>query len=156
MAVIVEGYMDVITAHQNGFHNVVAAMGTSLTDKQVRLIKRLSKNVLLALDADAAGEEAMKRCITLENVLGTEIKIVKIPAGKDPDDVIKESPAEWLNLVERAVPLLDFIFGIVASNLDLSKARDKSLAVERLLPVLTGMADKVRQGYYVQKLATKP
>ncbi|GAI56123.1 unnamed protein product, partial [marine sediment metagenome] len=61
MAVIVEGYMDVITAHQNGFSNVVACMGTSITEKQVSAVKRLTRNIVLAMDADAAGQEATKR-----------------------------------------------------------------------------------------------
>jgi len=79
IAIIVEGYMDVITAHQNGFDNVVASMGTSITDKQVALLKKLSRNLVLALDADTAGEEAMLRCVGLENTLESEIKVAVLP-----------------------------------------------------------------------------
>jgi len=90
MAVIVEGYIDVITAHQNGITNVVASMGTSVTEKQVGTLKRLTRNLVLALDADAAGEEAMLRGVRYENTLDTEVKVIILPEGKDPDDVIKE------------------------------------------------------------------
>ena len=71
--VIVEGYMDVITAHQGGFTNVIASMGTAITEKQVNILKRLTKNIVLALDADTAGEEAMLRCVDYENILDSEI-----------------------------------------------------------------------------------
>ena len=66
MAVIVEGYMDVIMAHQYGFNNVVASMGTAITEKHITILKKLTKNIALALDPDAAGEEAMLRCVEYE------------------------------------------------------------------------------------------
>jgi len=86
-AVIVEGYMDVMMAHQNGFQNVIASMGTSLTEKQVSTLKKLTKNMMLALDADAAGEEATLRAVGYENTLGAEVRVCILPTGKDPDDV---------------------------------------------------------------------
>ncbi len=91
MAVIVEGYMDVITAHQNGFNNVVASMGTAVTENQVSAVKKLTRNIALAFDADVAGEEAMLRGVGYENVLDAEVKVIVLPQGKDPDDIIKES-----------------------------------------------------------------
>jgi DNA primase len=109
-AVIAEGYMDVITAHQNGFKNVVAAMGTSVTDRQVSMLKRLTGNVALALDADAAGEEATLRSIGYENILGAEVKVIIMPAGKDPDDVIRDDARTWQHLLDEAPPIIDFTF----------------------------------------------
>jgi DNA primase len=153
MAVLVEGYMDVITAHQYGFNNVVASMGTSVTEKQVSTIKRLTRNIALALDADAAGEEAMLRCVGYENSLDSEVKVIILPEGKDPDDVIKQDAKIWQRLVAEALPVIDYTFNMVASKLDLTTARDKSQAVDKLLPVIAEMKDTIRQGYYLERLA---
>jgi DNA primase len=153
LSVIVEGYMDVITAHQNGFSNVVASMGTSVTEKQVNTLKRLTKNITLALDADAAGEEAMLRGVEFENALGAEVKVAVLPSGKDPDDVIKEDAQSWPQLLAQALPVVDFTFNMVASGLNLTTAKDKSLARDKLLPIVKEIKDKVRQAHYLQKYA---
>jgi len=153
MAVIVEGYMDVITAHQNGFSNVVASMGTSLTEKQVSALKKLTKNMALALDADAAGEEATLRATGYENTLNAEVKVLILPQGKDPDDVIREDAKTWQNLLEQAIPIVDYTFDMVTSGLDLTTAKDKSLVVAKLLPIIVEIKDMVRRAHYLQKLA---
>ncbi|MFC1902249.1 DNA primase [Chloroflexota bacterium] len=153
MAVIMEGYMDVITAHQNGITNVVASMGTAITETQVNILKKLSRNLVLALDADAAGEEAMLRGVGYENTLNAEIRVIILPEGKDPDDVIREDATTWQDLVAKAVPIVDYTFDKVTSQLDLNTARGKSLTVERLLPVAAEIKDPVRQAHYMQKLA---
>ncbi len=153
LAVIVEGYMDVITAHQNGFSNVVASMGTSVTEKQVSTLKKLTKNIALALDADTAGEEAMLRGVSYENTLDAEVKVIILPRGKDPDDIIKEDVEIWQHLLAEALPVVDYTFNIVTSELDLTTARDKSLAVDKLLPMIAEIKNPVRQAHYLQKLA---
>ena len=153
MAVIVEGYSDVITAHQNGFNSVVASMGTSVTEKQVNSLKKLTKNIVLALDADVAGEEAMLRGIGYENALEAEVRVITLPRGKDPDDVIKDDAEIWRQLLAEALPIMDYTFNIVTAKLDLTTARDKSLAVGRLLPIIAEMKGTVRQAHYLQKLA---
>ena len=153
MVVIVEGYIDVITAHQNGFNNVIASMGTSITEKQVSTLKRLTRNMALALDADAAGEEATLRTVDYENILGAEIKVIILPEGKDPDNVIKEEATIWQTLLDEALPIVDYIFNVVASELDLNTAGGKSLTVEKLLPIVAEMKDTIRQVHYLQKLA---
>jgi len=152
--VIVEGYMDVITAHQNGFTNVVAAMGTAVTERQLSTLKRLTKNMALAMDADAAGEEAMLRCVGYENSLDAEVKVIVLPAGKDPDDVIKEGAQTWQGLLEEALPVMDYTIDMVTAKLDLTKARDKTLATDRLLPIIDEMKDVIRQDHYLTKLST--
>lgn len=154
LVIIVEGYLDVITAHQNGFKNVVAPMGTAIAEGQVNALKRLTRglNITLALDSDAAGEEAILRCVGYENTIGTEIKVVILPPGKDPDDIIKEDINMWQHLLEAALPIIDYTFDTVISKLDLTRARDKSLAVDKLLPIIAGMNDVVRQAHYLQKL----
>ncbi len=155
-AVIVEGYTDVITAHQNGFTNVVASMGTAITEKQINQIyalKKLAQNIALALDADTAGEEAMLRAISYENALGAEVMVALLPQGKDPDDVIRESPQTWQRLVEEAVPVMDYTFTRVTSEVDLDTARGKSAAADKLLPIISQMLNVVRQAHYLQKLS---
>jgi DNA primase len=153
MAIIMEGYMDVITAHQNGVTNVVASMGTAVTETQVNTLKKLTRNLVLALDADAAGEEAMLRTVSYENIINAEIRVVTLPQGKDPDDIIKEGIKVWQELVNNAVPIVDYTFDRATVRLDLNTARDKSLAVDRLLPIVAEIKDPVRQAHYIQKLA---
>ncbi len=153
LAVIVEGYMDVITAHQNGFANVVAAMGTSVTEKQVSTLKRLTRNMAFALDADTAGEEAMLRGVGYENTLNAEVKVIIMPEGKDPDDFIREDAQGWQKLLAEALPVIDYTFNMVVAELDLTTARDKTLAVDKLLPIIAEIKDTVRQDHYLQKLA---
>jgi len=153
LAVIVEGYTDVITAHQNGFDNVVASMGTAITEKQIITLKRLTKNMVLSLDADAAGEEAMLRCVDYENILDSELKAIILPKDKDPDDVIKEDTKNWQHLLEEALPVVDYTIDSVTSKLDLTTAKDKSLAVDELLRIIVEIKDPIRQEHYLQKLA---
>src|SRR5208283_1971293 len=126
MAVIVEGYMDVIMAHQYGFNNVVASMGTAITEKHINLLKKLTKNIALALDPDAAGEEAMTHSIDYENTLDVEIEVVILPSGEDPDEVIKANPKSWEMAVEKASPLAEYMVNFTASKFDLSKTTEKS------------------------------
>ena len=152
-AVIVEGYMDVIAAHDNGFNNVIASMGTSITDRQVTILKKLTKNIVLALDADTAGEEAALRGIIFENNLGAEVRVAILPQNKDPDEVIRQSKESWQGLLDEAIPVMDYTFNRVTAELDLNTARGKSLAVDRLLPIITQINDPVCQAHYLQKLA---
>jgi DNA primase len=153
MAIIMEGYMDVITAHQSGVANAVACMGTAITETQVNVLKKLSRNLVLALDADAAGEDAMLRTVGYENILDAEIRVIVLPEGRDPDDIIKEDINAWKELVSQAVPLLDYMFEKTTASLNLATARDKSLAVDRLLPIVAEINNPVRQAHYLQKLA---
>jgi DNA primase len=153
LVIIVEGYMDVLTAHQHGWQNVVGSMGTSLTEKQVEGIKRLTNNITLALDADLAGEEATLRGRAILAYSNIEANVILLPPGKDPDEVIEEEPALWQKLVEQPMPILDFAFQSVISKVDINKARDKSLAVQKLLPALYEIKDPVQQSHYLKKLA---
>ncbi len=168
--VIVEGYMDVLTAHQNGFRNVVASMGTSLTERQLGILKGLTGNLCLALDADAAGNIATLRDIEVcrqalrqpvkdlsnwlgsSSELGAEIAIISLPEGKDPDQVIKENPEEWQRLVNEAQPLMEFSFAL-AARFDLTKPEGKSRACEQLLPLIAELRDPVERETYLSKLA---
>ncbi|MFT4039476.1 MAG: DNA primase [Thermomicrobiales bacterium] len=182
--VVVEGYMDALTAHQFGYTNVVACMGTAITEQQVGLVKRLSRNIVLALDADAAGQNAMMRSLEmLPNALDheltpssvapgqrpgadamilwqkrfkTKIRIVQLPEGKDPDELIRRDPASWPGVVASAMPFLDFYVEASLANVDLDDANAKSAAVRKLAPLLEAAAeDKVAYGHYVTLIARK-
>jgi DNA primase len=171
--VIVEGYMDVIAAHQFGFPNVVACMGTALTPEQLRQLQRYTDNFVLALDADAAGQQATIRGLNqarqslarvrkpvvtpggvrLEDRLGANLAITTMPMGKDPDDVIRSDPAQWQAAVDAAKPLVDFYFDVVAGEEDLSSARGKGLAVAELAPLIAELGDEIERQHYVQRLS---
>jgi len=173
-AVIVEGYMDVIQAHQQGAQNVVAQMGTALTEQQLRLLKRTTGNFVLALDADTAGGAATLRgldvaretldretipvptargLIRYEGRLDADIRIATLPVGKDPDDILREGLDVWQNIIANAAPIIDFYFDTVTANLNLNAAKDKRIAARELIPVLRDIGSKVEQEHYLQKLA---
>lgn len=172
LAVIVEGYMDVITAHQYGYTNVVGSMGTALTEKQINVVKKLTRSLAFALDPDTAGDAATLRAIEvarrsldrddleMPTWLGTtsklkaDLKIIPLPQGKDPDVLIKEEPELWPQLVEHALPLMDHILAVTSSRLDLSKPEEKSRASEQLLPLIAELDDEVQREYYLGKLAS--
>ncbi|GAH54537.1 unnamed protein product, partial [marine sediment metagenome] len=107
----------------------------------------------LALDADAAGEEAMLRCVGYENTLGAEVKVIPLPEGKDPDDVIKQDAEIWQRLLEEAIPVIDYTFNMVTTKLDLTTAKDKSLAVDKLGPIVAEINDDIRRDHYMNQLA---
>jgi len=153
LAVIVEGYTDAIAAHQHGFPNVVASMGTALSERQVRLLKRFSRDVVLALDADTAGQEATLRAVEYQDILGRDIRVIILPEGRDPDQVVRSEPEAWPALLEDAQPLLDYKFEAVSSALDLSQPRQRSQAVDDLLPLLAAIGDRIVQAHYLQRLA---
>jgi DNA primase len=155
LVIIVEGYMDVLAAHQRGWQNVVASMGTSLTGKQVEAIKRLTNNITLALDADLAGEEATLRGEAILAYSNAEANVILLPPGKDPDEVIRGDLALWQKLVEQAIPIIDFAFKSVISKVDINRAKDKSLAVQKLQPLIheIGRKDDTQYNHYVEQLA---
>lgn len=170
--VVVEGYMDVIQAHQHDLSNVVASMGTALTEAQVKLLKRFAARIVLALDADTAGQKATRRVmdlsrqITLHEVVKigpvltekqysgeADVRIAVLPAGKDPDQMIREDPESWPQIIEGARPVIDHYFQLVTDDLDLSSPQNKSIAEQRLSPIIRSIGDKIQQAHYVQKLA---
>ncbi|MEQ4490058.1 MAG: DNA primase [Dehalococcoides mccartyi] len=152
-AIIVEGYMDAIMSHQGGFTNTVACMGTALTDRQIALVKRQTKHLILGLDADSAGEEATLRAIDYENQIESEIRVAVPEGGKDPDEIIRHAPQTWQEILDNAHPLLDYIFEHSHKGLDLSSAAGKAGLTDRLLPIISKMEDGVRQSHYLGKLA---
>ncbi len=173
-AIIVEGYMDVLACHQFGETNVVASMGTALTEHQLKLLKRYTNTFILALDADTAGQAATLRGIEQaresldrewvptvtalglvqhEARLAADLRIMTLPEGQDPDDVVRASPDQWRALVESARPAVDYFFDLMRRDLDLTTAHGKSEAVDRLAPLIREVANDVQRAHYVQQLA---
>ncbi len=174
MAIIVEGYFDVIQAHQKGFRNVVASMGTAITEAQLRLLSRYTKRFTLALDPDVAGSEATIRALQMaeevldkeaqptfdprgflrfEERLNAEIYILSLPPGRDPDDLIRESPEGWREAMEKAVPVAEFFIQLLSQKFDLSSPRGKAEAVRTIVPILRAIKDDVEREHYIYRLA---
>ena len=175
-AIIVEGYMDAVIAHQHGYTNVVAALGTALTEQHVRQLRRYSKNLVLALDADSAGQAATLRgldvlhealaadavpvpgargLIRYEQVIQGEIRIAALPAGRDPDDVIRADPRQWETLIEQAKPVVEFAIDAAIAAADLSTARAKSAVAARLFPLIRAVGDRIARAHYLGLLAER-
>jgi DNA primase len=173
-AIIVEGYMDVLAAHQHGIANVVATMGTALTEQQLKRLKRYTTRFVLALDSDTAGQAATLRgvqqaraaldrtwvptptasgLIRFEGRLNADLRILTLPPGQDPDEVIRDAPELWARLVAEAQPVVDYFLNLVTAELDLGTAKGKGEAVRRLVPLIREIADGVERAHYVQKLA---
>jgi DNA primase len=153
--IIVEGNMDVIAAHQAGTMNVVAVSGTALTENQVNLIKRYTENVILAFDGDAAGSNAAFRGIALGWKQEMNLKILLLPKGKDPADLITEDKNLWVKAIKSAVPVMDYYFQRILAGVDLSRADHKDIAVKKLLPIIKFLKSDVQQIHYLQLLSDK-
>lgn len=173
-AVIVEGYMDVMQAWQAGFRNVVAQMGTALTEQQLRLLKRYTKQFVLALDADAAGAKATLRSLQVaretldrevevkfdarglvqhEGRLQADIRVMTLPEGKDPDNIIQETPDDWPKLVARAKPVVAYVIAVATKGLDLNDAKAKTAVAQQVLPLIKDIQDPIERDHYWQQLA---
>ncbi|MBZ0296125.1 MAG: DNA primase [Anaerolineae bacterium] len=165
-AVIVEGYMDVIQAHQAGFLNVVAQMGTAMTEAQLKLlVPRYTQRIVLALDSDAAGQSATMRSLEVARQtlqadytgrLAADIRILQIPDAKDPDDLIRESPARWQSLIEGAVPVADYVVDTEVAELPQNATvQEREALARRLLPLLLASENSLYVKDNVQKLAMR-
>lgn len=152
-AVVVEGELDAISSWQSGVGNVVAVKGTALTMEQVELIRRYTRNITLALDADTAGDAATKRGITLADQAGMNITIALLVGGKDPDAISQQDPKAWQRIVRRTKSVYDFFIASVRERFDLTSGAGKKQASEELVPVLSGITNAVEQAHYIKKTA---
>lgn len=172
--VIVEGYVDVIALHQHGHRNVVAPLGTALTAEHVQIIKKLTKNIYLALDADSAGIRAtLKGLQTLHDNLDArlvpmptpngvlawshnidaQIRIIELPEGQDPDELLAQDEQLWPELVANALPAMDFYMQVLTRDLNLNELADKRTALDRLAPLISQLSNQLEQTHYIQQLA---
>ena len=165
-AVIVEGYMDVIQAHQRGFVNVVAQMGTAMTASQLRRIApRYARKIVLALDADAAGQNATRRSLEvarqaladdLAGKLSLDLRILRLPEGTDPDDLLRQSPEAWPRQVEAAVGVADYVIDSETASLDpAASMQERQRIAQSLLPILLASENSPYQQENLQKLARR-
>ncbi len=135
--IMVEGYMDVISLYQAGFTNVVASMGTSLTKEQARLCKRYSENVFISYDGDFAGQKANLRGLDIMKAEGVKVRVVPLPEGLDPDDVVtKYGHDGYQKCLDEAMPLIDFRIYAAKKKYDLSKTDEKRDYVKEALAVV--------------------
>lgn len=149
---LVEGQMDVILAHQADFQNVVALSGTALSERHLALMKRYSDNLMLALDADAAGLSATAKSAMLALSLGMHVKAVRLPSGKDPADLISEDVGEFSRRLKEAKPIVDFFLAVLVE-----RERDPHRLlghVERIvLPLLAAVQSPMEREHFVQSVA---
>jgi DNA primase len=171
-AVIVEGYMDVIAAHEFGYTNVVASMGTALTEQQVTQLRTLADKFILALDPDTAGQEATLRSLesswrliqggaaqqrqrsqsVLTQWKTTDLRVAALPEGLDPDALIREDVARWEEIIDGAAPLLEFLIPNIAARFDLTVPHGKSQVVDIIWPLIVSL-DRLDREPHAQKLA---
>jgi len=156
-AVIVEGYTDALMAHQAGFDNVVASLGTALTPGQVALITRYASRIALAYDVDAAGEKAGTLGVTsLAGLIGQlqgdtsgvkleDVRVARLPDGKDPDEVVRESPAAWEAAIAKAKPLVEYLIDHHAGRFDLKTSSGRIGFVEAVMPAVRNIDDPLRR-----------
>lgn len=154
-AIIMEGQMDAITAHQNGFKNVVASSGTALTGDQLTLVKRYSPNIILAFDMDQAGQIAVDRGVKEASSMDMSIKIVTLPEGLDPDDLIKEDVKKWKNLLDSARHIMDYYFDKTFAKVNAEELEGKREAVQSLLPIIARISDLIERDFWLKKLSQK-
>ena len=167
--VIVEGYMDVITAHEYGHKNVVASMGTALTIMQVNQLKRLAKSFVLALDQDLAGQEATLRSLeaswrvfdgrdTKQKSVFTdapiELKVLSLPESKDPDEFIRNSDSKWDEVITSATPIFDYLTTVVFAKYDINSPGGKTRVLSVLAPILNAM-DTLDKEKYLYDISEK-
>jgi len=153
--ILVEGYTDVIMSHQTGVENVVATSGTALTNDQLVVLKRYSKNLITAFDMDIAGDSATKRGIDLAQAQGFDIKVVHLSEGKDPADVVRDKADDWKKAVKDAKSIIDFYFENAFSMFDSKKAEGKGKISQTLLPVIKRIQNKIEQSAWLKELAMK-
>ncbi len=173
MAVVVEGYMDVLALHQAGHDNAVAPMGTALTEHHLRLLKRYSRRIVLALDSDAAGQRALLRSwdvaqrtaegvepildargyVHYEQRFDVQLQVVVLPPGMDPDELVQQAPERWEQLLQEAQPLLFFIMDTLAAQLDARDPRARGRFAQEMAALIRQIPNPVEREAYIRHLA---
>ncbi len=172
--VIVEGYLDVIALHQNGFANSVSPMGTALNEDQLRYLKKYTRRIVLALDADAAGEKATLRGVEIarqaldreteltydprgllkhEARLQADVRVTTLPPGLDPDDVVLKDKQDWQRVLESAKPIVVHVMETLAAGQNLEDAKVKSAIAAQVTPLIEDVPSAVERDTYRQQLA---
>ena len=151
--IIVEGYMDCISLSQAGIKNVVASLGTALTKVQAKLLKRYSEEVYISYDADNAGQIATVRGLDILRAEGISVRVILIPRGKDPDDFIRaEGKDKFLELVQKALPLIDYKILKAKEGLDFKSEEGRITYAKRVVLILNEL-DPIEKDVYLQKVS---
>ena len=163
--IIVEGYMDAITAHQHGYDNVVASLGTSITKQHLSQLKKVSKKIIQALDPDQAGQNATLRSLEStysifeEGYLGQrkeiELHIASLPANEDPDSLIRNNGAKWKSTLDQSLPFIEFLINGIGTLFVMNTSNDKTKIAEKLLPFIAHTRNSFEQEKYFTSLAKK-
>ncbi len=153
--VVVEGNLDVVASHQAGVAQVVASAGTALTTYHLKSLQRFTGDIRLAFDDDRAGQDAAERAIPLAQTLGLELSIVRLPNGKDPDDLIKQDVSAWQKTVDSSQYMVDWLIDRIAETVDLSSAQGKRQFTQRILVLVRQLKDTVEQEHYARVIAEK-
>lgn len=154
--ILVEGNMDVISLHQAGFPNTVAALGTSFTEEQANLLARYTNEVVLTMDADAAGQKAIKRAAGILEKTGVKVKVVTIPDGKDPDEFIKKNgPDRFRALIDGAVSDIEYKLLMAAKEIDLLSDEGKIKYLSAAAEIIAQQNDIMTRDIYIGRMCDK-
>jgi DNA primase len=174
--VIVEGYLDVIALHQAGFENVVSPMGTALTEDQLRLLKRFTRRIVLALDPDTAGQKAVLRGLEAartsldredelrfdargllrhEARLQADLRVASMPDELDPDEIVQRDPQQWKHLIETAKPVVEHVLDTLIADKNINDPKVKAEIAAQVLPLIEDLPNPVEREHYRQMLARR-
>ena len=154
--IIVEGYMDAISLHQRGIHNVVASLGTAMTEAQGHLLRNNSEQIIIGYDADGAGQSATSRGLDILQSMGCDIRVLQIDSNmaKDPDEyVVKYGPERFQKEVEKSISLVEYKVKALSENLDLQNANDKIKFLKEIAKVLSKIDNDIEKEVYADKIA---
>ncbi len=154
--ILVEGNMDVISLHQSGFENTVAALGTSFTSEQAKLISRYTKEIVLTLDSDAAGQKAVKRAGDILKSTGLNVRVITVPDGKDPDEFIKKhGSARFSAILEGAVSEIEYKLLIASKGIDIETSDGKLKYLAIAAEIIAASPDIMERDIYISRLSEK-
>ena len=152
--IIVEGYMDAISLYQRGITNVVASLGTAMTEAQGRLLRRYSEQVIFGYDADGAGQAAILRGMEILQNLGCDIRVLQIEGAKDPDEyVLKYGPERFQKCVDNAISLVEFKVKVLLKELNIENTNDKIKFLNEIAKILAKVTNQMEREIYVDKIA---
>lgn len=152
--IIVEGYMDAISLYQRGITNVVASLGTALTEQQGRLLRKHSEQVIIGYDADGAGQAATLRGMEILQNMGCDIRVLQIYGAKDPDEfIIKYGPERFQKCVDSAISLVEFKVKILKQNLNIENVNDKIKFLNEIAKILSKVDNNIEKEIYVEKIS---
>lgn len=151
---IVEGYMDVISLHQRGVKNVVASLGTAMTQQQGWLLRKSSEQIILSFDSDEAGLSAKMRALDILQNMGCDIRILQMEGAKDPDEyIIKYGSARFQSLIEKALSVVEFKVKILKRNLDLNNTNDKIKFLNEIAKLISKIDNTIEKEVYIERIA---